>query len=219
MKNICLMEALHFIWRSHIAFYELNTMETARKPFATGKRSVVYLEGNQIVKKTHPNSKAINRINNEIYWLNLVNKHNIGPKFLGATSSEIRLELVDGTRIIEWIRSSNRPAIKAVLIKILKQCRTLDKIHVNKYELTNPYKHIIIRNNEPIMIDFERCRYAEKPKNVTQFCQFLMSKKISNILGEKEIILDHDDMQISLRNYKKSQDAKRFAVILNFFKE
>src|SRR3989344_6435854 len=138
MKDMCLMEALHFIWRSHIAFYELNTMETARKPFATGKRSVVYLEGNQIVKKTHPNSKAINRINNEIYWLNLVNKHNIGPKFLGATSSEIRLELVDGTRIIEWIRSSNRPAIKAVLIKILKQCSTLDNLHVNKYELTNP---------------------------------------------------------------------------------
>ena len=158
MKNICLMEAPHFIWRSPATFYELNAMETARKPFAAGKRSLVYLEDKVIVKKAHPKSTAVNRMNNEAYWLSMLNKHKIGPRLLHASENEIRLEFIEGTRIVDWIKENKKPNIKQVLIKILKQCRTLDKLHVNKYELTNPYKHIIIRNNEPIMIDFARCR-------------------------------------------------------------
>ncbi len=189
-------------------------METAGKPFAAGKRSLVYLEGKVIVKKVNPKSNAINRINNEAHWLSILNRHKIGPKLLHASENEIRLEFIEGTRIIDWIKENKKPCIRQVLIKILKQCRELDKLHVNKYELTNPYKHIIIRNNKPVMIDFERCRYAEKPKNVTQFCQFLISKKISSLLLERGIVFGNSKLQSYLKDYKTN--PKMFASILRF---
>ena len=186
----------------------------AKKAFAAGKRSIVYLEDNVVIKKEHPKSKAINRINNEAYWLDILNRHHIGPTLLGATENEIRMELVKGEPIISWLKSSAKQDIKKVLVKIVKQCRMLDRLHVNKYEMTNPYKHILIENNNPVMIDFERCRYSERPKNVTQFCQFLMSGKITGILHGKGIMLDKNSFMLALHGYKIRPSEKTFGLVL-----
>jgi len=61
---------------------------------------------------------------------------------------------------------------KKVFSEILKQCKTLDELKINKEEMHKPLKNIIIKNNKPILIDFERCHYTLRPKNLNQFKQF-----------------------------------------------
>jgi len=75
---------------------------------------------------------------------------------------------------------------------------------VNKFEMHHPTKHILIKAGKPsrktvVMIDFERCRWTEKPKNVTQFVQFLLryepyaGKQVDNLLRQYKIRQDEKD--------------------------
>src|SRR3990167_2396810 len=59
--------------------------------------------------------------------------------------------------------------------EILNQCFKLDSLRINKLELNKPKKHILMERNKPKFIDFERCYYTNKPKNLTQICQYLTS--------------------------------------------
>ena len=151
--------------------------------FARGKRSVVYRDGNKIIKRESLKSNAINRIDNEV--------------------------------ILKWLETSHKKEMIIVLMDILKQCRILDEMHVNKYEMTNPYKHIIIMKKKPIMIDFERCKYTRNPKNVTQFCQFLMCGKVKNILERNGIKIDRTLLKNALIDYKKEQDDDNFFRVIS----
>lgn len=54
---------------------------------------------------------------------------------------------------------------------------------------------------KPIMIDFERARFAENPANVTQFFQYLMRYKL--------VQLNEETKQL-LKNYKYSQTEKNY---------
>ena len=58
-------------------------------------------------------------------------------------------------------------------------------MQVNKEEMHHPLKHVLIKDTKAVMIDFERVHYTEKPKSTTQFCQFISSKKILDILKQK----------------------------------
>jgi predicted Ser/Thr protein kinase len=82
--------------------------------------------------------------------------------------------------------------------------------------MTNPYKHIIVRDEIPIMIDFERCVHTNKPKNITQFIQFLC--KLSNILKSKDINIDTERLKGIAINYKKKNDIIYLKDILDCMK-
>ena len=84
----------------------------------------------------------------------------------------------------------------------MKQARVLDKLKINKLEFTRPVKHVFIKNEKITMIDFEKCYFTDSPKNVTQFCQFLINRK----LMKKNIKL--------LKKYKEKQTEKNFKEIL-----
>ena len=183
--------------------------------FARGKRSVVYRDGNKIIKRESLKSNAINRIDNEVIWLRKLNKQGIGPRLLDHKEGEITMEIVKGAQIMKWLETSHKKEMIIVLMDILKQCRILDEMHVNKYEMTNPYKHIIIMKKKPIMIDFERCKYTRNPKNVTQFCQFLMRGKVKNILERNGIKIDRTLLKNALIDYKKEQDDDNFFRVIS----
>lgn len=68
------------------------------------------------------------------------------------------------------------------------KCFAMDLMGINKEEMTHPHRHIIIHTratvsaSEPLptgtvrewkctFVDFEKCVYTKKPKNVTQLCQ------------------------------------------------
>lgn len=182
--------------------------------FATGKRSKVYLTTYNRVKAVRKvvDPKFVTNLRNEAYWLLVLNKRGIGPKLLCFGNDFIVMEFVDGQRILDFFESADKKSILKVVNDILQQCKKLDDLLVDKKELTNPYKHIIVRHDKPVMIDFERCRNTPTPKNVTQFVQFLSSRKVSSLLSAKGIKLDALKLRSAAKDYKKSR--KGFSEIL-----
>ncbi len=193
------------------------------KLYKKGKRGIVYtafLDDKKVaVKEKNPDSEAVGKIRNEAEFLKRLNKNNIGPELYeyDEDNNRIIIEFIEGTPIIEFFENEDRKEILKITEKILKKLRTLDKTGINKEELTYPYKHIIIKENEPRLIDFERCIFTEKPKNVTQFLQFLTSRNIEEILREKGIDLEKKKIIELSKSYKESHSEKDFNNILYYF--
>lgn len=175
--------------------------------YAKGKRTKVYKVFNLIIKVKRKDSKAINVIKNEGNWLRKLNKYDIGPKLYYFDEKFLVCEFIKGERIINYLKKVNLNEKKIVVMEVLRQCRLLDKLKVDKFEMHHPVKHILI-GKKVVMIDFERCKYSEKPKNVTGFCQFLVKnyKKVDNL---KLINL--------LKKYKESYSEKEFYDITKLF--
>lgn len=186
--------------------------------FAKGKRGLIYkteFNGKEaIVKVNNPESTAISRIQNEGYFLELLNKHNIGPELYYFNDEMVVMEFVDGILIEEFVSSADISDIKKVLKEVLRQCFTLDSLNINKAEMHHPVKHIIVRENKPILIDFERCRKSLKVKNVTQFCQFINSTKFSSLLKKKGILIDMERLRKLSQEYSKQPTKKNLEEII-----
>jgi len=153
-------------------------------------------------------------------FLEILNRYGIGPKLISFNDKELMMEFVEGTRILEYFSSDE--AVKKDILSIIKylldQLYCMDTLGINKQELTNPYKHIIIskKSQKPIMIDFERCSYAKNPKNITQFIQFLCSKKLKYILEKKNITMNRARLLGIAQNYKRDLnkiDLKKSPII------
>jgi len=183
------------------------------KFLAKGKRGHVYLEKKDgkfiCIKKSEEE-----RISNEVYWLKILNEEGVGPKLLKYDENSFCYEFIDGNFILNYLEGKSKDVIKKIVKKILNQCRKMDRLKVNKFEMHKPLKHIIIKNDMPIMIDFERCRESLFPKNVTQFCHFLTSNYFKNLLK-----LDRKIMIKTLKEYKKDESEKNFRKILKFVNE
>ncbi|MBC8500952.1 MAG: hypothetical protein H8D38_04265 [DPANN group archaeon] len=190
-----------------------------KKLLAKGKRGNVYtykstVDGKEVcVKELNPETEAEDVIHNEAKFLRMVNEQGIGPALLKEEDDKVIMEFVQGERILDFFERADKTGIVKVIKDSLSQARKLDKIGVNKYELTNPYKHIIVKYEKPVMIDFERCKEVKKPKNVTQLVQFLTSGKVKRILKEKKIDLDTEELRQLAKKYKEKYDKKLFEEI------
>ena len=173
---------------------------------AKGKRGTVYIEGKCIIKKA-----SSYQIKNEVDWLKKLNKRKIGPKLVDYGEDWFRAEYIKGERIEEYVKRAEPKKITKSLKDCLKQCRVMDLLNMNKKEMHHPYKHVIIRKNKPRFIDFERCKITENPKNVTQFCQYIL--KLSLIFKDK-VNVDRDEMIKAMKEYKRNQNEKSFRKIL-----
>jgi len=175
-----------------------------------GKRGMVYGILNLAIKVERKDSGAINRIKNEAKWLKILNQYKIGPKIYFSWDNFIVFEFVKGKRILDYFEGTSEKDKLSIVKEVLRQCRALDKLHVNKFEMHHPIKHILIKKNKKIvMIDFERCKYSLYPKNVTQFVQFLPW------LGFK---IDKEKIMNVLRSYKKDYSEESYKKILNLIK-
>jgi len=175
------------------------------KYFSHGKRSIIYIfkkgAKNYVIKTKKQGIGAKDPISNEAKFLKLLNRYKTGPKYLTSGKNYVVYEFVKGEFFVDWIKTVDKKSVKRIITDILRQCRTLDKLKINKKEFHKPIKHIIISKNKPVMIDFERCYYTENPKNVTQFCQFLLL--INKIKPEAIEILKKYKENESEGNFKK----------------
>tara|TARA_Y100000310_G_C20465028_1_gene707190 strand:- start:23 stop:565 length:543 start_codon:yes stop_codon:yes gene_type:complete len=170
------------------------------KFLAKGKRSMVYREDDFVVKVEREDSQAVNRIQNEAFWLKEFNKKGIGPKFLKLEGNKVFMEYIEGEKILDYAEKAPKKNLKKVLVDLLRQCRTMDKMKVNKLEMNHPLKHVLVRDNKVVLIDFERCKRTEKPKNVTQVCQFLA--RYFGVIGILEKAKDYKE-DFSENSYKE----------------
>lgn len=189
------------------------------KYFAKGHRGIIYRgdwKGKQvIIKCKNPRSLAENRIQNEAKWLKILNRRKIGPKFLFSGKNYLAYEFVEGIFIADWLEKSNKKQIIMLLKNIFSQMLVLDRLKADKEEMHRPYRHIIVKSRKPVLIDFERMRIAENPKNVTQFCQFLMNSAISGILAKKSIKISKPRLIGLAKAYKNSRTTMDYKRIIN----
>ncbi|MFH1505811.1 MAG: hypothetical protein ABIE94_02375 [archaeon] len=188
---------------------------------AKGKRGLVYLDDGgkfkTVLKKPNPQSTAIYRLENEANFLKKLNPQGIGPKLVAEGDNEIRMKYIDGPRILDYFNQADKKKILSVIREVFRQLRYMDELGINKKEMTNPYKHIIISSGKPVMIDFERCVYSEKPQNVTQFCQFMVREKTKLILVDKGINIGRKKLLELAKAYKGKPNTVNYTRILKVF--
>lgn len=177
--------------------------------FSKGKRGVVYTgtykERKVAIKVKRPTSNAKSAIENEYFWLKKLNPYQIGPKVVFFKNKALVYEFVEGKYILDFLKKASKKEASKILKEVFRQLRIMDKLKVNKKEMHKPLKHIII-GKKVVLLDFERCYKSNKPKNVTQFCQFLLRRKL--------IKVKENDFIELLKGYKKNLDNKSFNKIL-----
>ena len=209
------------VWKQD--FLKLKHLHSVRF-YAKGKRGLVFkakFRGVDVaVKVLNPSSRAKEVIVKEGFWLEKLNKHSMGPKLFLFSKNYIIMEFVDGFKIIDFFSSADEKQVKRVILKLLEQCALLDSLGLDKEELHHPQKHIIIRKQDgefvPVMIDFERVHNSKKPKNLTQFLQFLTSKRVRTLLDRK-VVFDVYTLRKLSRLYKKAVVNRDTALVSKAF--
>ena len=169
---------------------------------AQGKRGVVYKftkdKKDYVIKVKKPSSEAEGRIENEAKFQKILNKHKIGMPLIDSSKTYLVREFAKGAMVKDY-----QGKLEPIFKQILKQCFILDQLKINKLEMHKPLKHIIIHRNKAVMIDFERCYYTERPKNVTQFCEYI--NRIKKRIPKKQI-----------QEYKASPSTKALSSLLSY---
>ena len=185
---------------------------------AHGKRGVVYTAQYKnkkvAIKIKRKESAAQNRLQNEARWLNILNKHHIGPRLLFAGKDFIVYEFVRGIFFPAYTESHTPEKIKKVITDVFNQCFTLDKLGITKEEMHHPHKHIII-GSKATLIDFERTHKSAKPKNVTQFVQYLCNCESQLIAAH--LYFNPLTLRRRAQSYKKYPDEAHLQEIIDEF--
>lgn len=188
---------------------------------ARGKRGIVYtslVRGKKIaIKEKNPDSTARGRIPNEARYLRLLNKHGIGPRFISLRGNRLSYAFAEGEPIGDFIPHARSNDILSILLNLLHQLFVMDKLGIAKREMGRPWKHIIITTDKkPVLLDFERCYQSRKPKNVTQFCMFLLSPRLQALLKPKGIRISRKKLLAASRDYKHAMSHRTFRKLLSY---
>ncbi|MBI2175739.1 methyltransferase [Candidatus Woesearchaeota archaeon] len=189
--------------------------------FEKGNRGVLYKGSYKgktvVVKAKRKESAAVATIQNEINWLGRLNEAGIGPKLLLSSREKnwLAYEFVEGEFITDFISScKEKKKISDAIKQLLLQCRKLDKLGVNKEEMSRPQKHVLVDSRGKLtMLDFERCRKTQQPKNITQLCQFLAVRHANLLLRQKGVTIDRNELLAAAQEYKNSQNEENFKKI------
>jgi len=172
--------------------------------FTKGHRGILftgkYKNKKITIKAKLPESEAVGRIANEGKWIKKLNKEGIGPNLVMAEKDFFAYHFVEGKVFPKFAEKAGKQKLKKIIRNLFMQCHKLDKLGIDKEEMHRPYKHILVKGNKATLLDFERVHKSKKPKNVTQFIQYLASGKIGLVKRKKAI-------EVS-KAYKKSMDIK-----------
>ena len=192
---------------------KLNELGVSDLKYLTkGHRGILFTgrwKGKKVtIKAKLPESKAISRIENEWKNLEVLNKKGIGPNVIYKEKDFFMYDYVEGEFILKFMKEASKKDIIVVLKEILRQLYIMDQLKTDKEEMHHPFKHILVKGKNVVMLDFERCNKTERPKNITQFLMFLRMKSMNDLLKEKGINLDRELLIRTARDYKKSYDLK-----------
>jgi HemK-related putative methylase len=189
------------------------------KKLARGKRGLVFTgmyKGEKVaIKSKHPKSEALDAIMNEYNVLDYFRNEGLEciPHVVLTGHNYFVYEYIDGELLPDYITKHGKKVILYVLQKILGYMRDLDVLGYTKEEMHRPHKHVLIKDDEIKIIDYERCRKTLKPKNVTQFCQFLTSTEATKKFAKKNIAIDADAMKKATATYKRTFSDSAFKKI------
>jgi len=200
-----------YFTKGHRGFIYQGKLEVKSDKKSTSTKSKTVM-----IKINNPASKATERIKNEVFYLKKIEKYHLAPKVLMHTDDYFVYEYIPGIFIREYIEKNTKTNIIKTLKNVFDMMYLFDKLKINKEEMHHPVRHIIIKNHDVKLIDFERANYAKTPKNVTQFCQFIIS--IQRELREKKIIIDMKKVIALGKKYKKEINEKNLEKIKGMLK-
>ena len=155
-------------------------------------------------------------MSNEAKLLQIVNKLDIGPKFIKNSKNFLIMEYIDGEKIIDWAKKTEIKSqeVRSVLNNVLRECYLLDDTGLDHGELSTIDKHVIVGKNKNTIIDFESSSTNRKPSNVTGATQgILIGTGLAKII-QKKIKLPPKETIINLiRQYKKNPNLENFEKI------
>ncbi len=183
--------------------------------FAKGRRGEVYtgkVRGKLVaIKRKRKESTAVGRIENEAKVLEFVNHLGIGPKLLWKEHDCFAYWFAQGKYILDFLRAAGKDEAIGVLCDVLCQAHALDRHNISKGEMHRLHRHIIV-SKRTVMIDFERARRTDKPKNVTQFCQFVKSQQ--GLLAQKKIFISMQQLKDAAWEYSRTRDIESLRQVL-----
>lgn len=185
---------------------ELEQLEIKQCSYLTkGKHSIIYqgkFHDNEVICKT----SQTHFTDKETLFLKKLQNKDFVPKLYVSTKSIQIMEKCQGNTIKEFLERSNKETILKILQRCLDICFELDQLGYQKFELTNPYKHIFISKNfEVKFIDFERTIHTENPKNTTQFLQYI--RRNIPLLKTKDIVIEEEEI-LKIANLYKLEKNK-----------
>ena len=152
-------------------------------------------------------------MSNEAKLLKIVNKNNIGPRFIKNSKNFLVMEYIDGEKIIDWAKKSETKAkeIRSVVKNVLRECFLLDDAGLDHGELSTIDKHVIVNKKGNTIIDFESSSVNRKPSNVTGATQgILIGTGLAKIIQKKIKIPSKKKIIDLIRVYKKNPTLENF---------
>jgi|GEM_PF-417037 putative serine/threonine protein kinase len=176
-----------------------------------GKHSEVYLISKYAIKVFR--KEFVYNFFKEVKFLTLLQPFDFVPRLYCVDLQNLKLvmERISGERIGNLLRNTvnakrdtNREELERVIMKCLDICFLLDTFSIQKEEMHRPDKHIIVRGDRVVFIDFERSHFTKKPSNLCQFASYLPLQ-----IG--------DELKILLARYKKDLIGRQrlFPIIKN----
>jgi HemK-related putative methylase len=205
----CLSEESHFFETLYCYQIEANTLLKELdnlgvqdcKYFARGKHSMVY-KGTYKKKKVVFKVAKEQHLDKEAYFLEKLSKEEFVPKLFFKHKEYLIQECIDGKTIKEFLKDSSKKETLILLQNFFELCGRLDSLGLNKFELTNPYKHVLIDEKKKMyFIDFERCLFSKNPKNRRQALQYF--RRLRKQLKEKGIGLNEESMRKAAQELKE----------------
>ena len=129
-------------------------------------------------------------------------------------------------RLGRWVERlktrTSKKYTRALIRNALEQCYLLDSSGLDHGELSNPTKHLLIRNSakpESVIIDYESASRDRKVANLTAVAQFFFlggwqSEKIRKIVGISRF--SKKKFISLLREYKREPSKDSLERILSF---
>ena len=152
-------------------------------------------------------------MSNEAKLLQIVNKLDIGPKFIKNSKNFLVMEYIDGEKIIDWAKKTETKSqeVRSVLNNVLRECYLLDDAGLDHGELSTIDKHVIVNKKRNTIIDFESSSINRKPSNVTGATQAIfIGTGLAKIIQKKIKIPTKKKIIELIRAYKKDPTLENF---------
>lgn len=155
---------------------------------AKGHSSFVFLvkRGNKrfALKLERSDSTRKEMLEKEVSNLRRANKLGIGPKLYKYDKKRrvILMEHIAGKTFSEWLfEKRKRNELIQFLAELFKQANALDKAGLDHGQLAGRGANILVRNNLPVIIDFEKASQRRKAHNFSKLLAYLFVNKNSAI--------------------------------------
>jgi len=203
---------------------EGNTLLKAIRILGKGSEGLVLkvqnMNSNTMALKIRRIDSCRTDMKNEFEFYQHVNRNYLGPKVYSYTKNTLLMEFIEGLSARNWFLKTkmNLELIRKIIINILTQCYTLDKLHIDHGQLNKLDNHVIISHHgsKCTIVDFESASCIRKVNNVTSAFQGLIFKGI--ISDQIKKFVNYDKKRVEFLNllsiYKKDKSRKNFDSII-----